>query len=420
VHITIITLGSQGDVLPYVALGGGLRSAGYNVRVATHAYFGTLVRSRGLDFFSIAGSPRAIVESDIGQGWLASGSNPLLFARGLARVIEPLVEQCGLDCWNACQGTHMIVPSRLGFWAGLQIAEKLRVPLFPAYLQPFTPTRAFPSPYFLSGTHFGSGFNLFAHKAAEIFLWQTFRRWVNRFRREVLGLVPLSFRAVYGKGQDFAILYGYSPSVLPKPRDWPEKIRVTGYWFLNQSADWQPPAGLADFLSSGKPPVSVGFGSMNSQDPEQLTEIVVQALTRARQRGILLAGWGGLASGRVSDDVFSMESAPHEWLFPRMAAIIHHGGAGTTAASLRAGIPSIITPFFADQMFWGTRVHELGVGTAPITRRRLTVERLADAIRVATTDKAMRDQADTLGSRIRAEDGVSRAVEAFRIHTHPL
>lgn len=417
-HITIITLGSQGDVQPYVALGLGLRSAGHTVRVATHAYFETLVRSRGLDFFRIAGSPRDIVESEVGRSWLAAGGNAFLFARGLRRVIEPLVERCGLDCWNACQGTEAIMVSRLGFWAGLPIAEKMQVPLFPAYLQPFTPTRAFPAPYFLSNLRLGSRFNLFTYWVVEKFLWRAFRPWVNRFRQEVLGLAPLSFRVPRGKSfkQGSAVLYGYSPSVLPKPSDWSESIYVTGYWFLNHSSDWQPPADLADFVGSGPPPVYVGFGSMNSLDRKWLTELVIQALRRVRQRGILLTGWGGLARPHSSDEVFTLESAPHDWLFPRMAAVVHHGGAGTTAAGLRAGIPSVITPFFADQPFWARQVYELGVGTRPIPRQRLSVERLADAIRVATADKQMRDRAAALGQRIRAEDGVSRGVEAFQRH----
>ena len=421
-RITIITLGSQGDVQPYVALGLGLRSAGHSVRVATHACFETLVRSRGLDFFPIAGGPRDIVESDVGRTWLAAGGNALLFARGLLRVIEPLVERCGLDCWSACQGTEAIVASRLGFWAGFQIAEKMRVPIFPAYLQPFTATRAFPAPYFLSSSRLGSRFNLLTHMVAENFLWQAFRPWVNRFRQEVLGLAPFSFRVPCGRSskRGLAILYGYSSSVLPKPLDWSERIYVTGYWFLNHSSDWQPPADLADFLSSGPPPVYIGFGSMNTHNREELTNLVVQALVRVRQRGILLTGWGGLASTNFSDDVFSMESAPHDWLFPRMAAVVHHGGAGTTAAGLRAGIPTVIMPFFADQPFWGRRVYELGAGTPPIPRKRLSVERLAEAIRAATADKQMRDRAATLGRSIRAEDGVSRAVEAFHRHVSAL
>ena len=159
---------------------------------------------------------------------------------------------------------------------------------------------------------------------------------------------------------------------------------------------------------------------MNTHNREELTKLVVQALVRVKQRGILLTGWGGLASTNFSDDVFSMESAPHDWLFPRMAAVVHHGGAGTTAAGLRAGIPTVIMPFFADQPFRGRRVYELGAGTPPIPRKRLSVERLAEAIRAATADKQMRDRAATLGRSIRAEDGVSRAVEAFHRHVSAL
>lgn len=411
-------MGSQGDVQPYVALGFGLRSAGYNVRIATHAYFEPLVRSRGLDFFSIAGNPREIVESEPGRNWLGAGRNSALFALRLLEVIKPLAEQCSLDCWSACQGAEAIVASRLGHWAAFEIAEKLRVPLIPAELLPFTPTREFPSPFFTPGLRLGGGFNLFTHWFSENYFWQVFRPWANKFRRRILELPPHSLKMP--RLRTSPNLYGYSPIVVPRPKDWNESNYVTGYWFLDWSADWQPPAGLMDFLGSGPPPVCIGFGSMHSENRDQLTKLVVRALVSARQRGILLTGWGGLARPDIPDAAYSLESAPHDWLFPRMLAVVHHGGAGTTAAALRAGVPSIIAPFFGDQMFWGTRVHQLGVAAPLIPRHRLSAERLAEAIRAVAADPGMRDRAGALGQRIRAEDGVARAVEVIGRHVRAL
>src|SRR5690606_8488822 len=153
------------------------------------------------------------------------------------------------------------------------------------------------------------------------------------------------------------------------------------------------------------PPVYVGFGSMASTDPERMTEIVLSAIKRSGQRAIFLTGWGGLSQSDLPDDVFKIESAPHDWLFPRMAAIVHHGGAGTTAASLRSGKPTIVLPFFGDQPFWGQRVEKLGVGRQ-IERKKLTAETLAQAIAMATGDITLRERAAALGERIRAEDGV--------------
>jgi UDP:flavonoid glycosyltransferase YjiC (YdhE family) len=206
------------------------------------------------------------------------------------------------------------------------------------------------------------------------------------------------------------VLYGYSPAVIPKPPDWGEDTHVTGYWFLDPVEAWTPPAALVEFLEAGPPPVFVGFGSMSSRKPEETTALIVDALDRAGQRAILLSGWGGLEGARVPDTVFVVDAVPYSWLFPRVAAVVHHGGAGTTSAGLRAGVPSLVIPFFGDQPFWGRRVAALGVGPEPVPRRRLTAERLARALREAVTDEGMRQRAAELGARIRTEDGVGRAV----------
>jgi UDP:flavonoid glycosyltransferase YjiC (YdhE family) len=206
------------------------------------------------------------------------------------------------------------------------------------------------------------------------------------------------------------VLYGYSRHVLPRPDDWDDLNQVTGYWFLPSEAGWTPPADLVDFLSAGEPPVYIGFGSMGNRDPEATTRLTLEALTRSGRRGVLASGWGGMHAQDLPDTVYMLKSAPHSWLFPQMAAVVHHGGAGTTAAGLSAGIPSIIVPFFGDQPFWGGRVAMLGVGTAPIPRRRLTADKLAAAITQATADRAMQQRAAALGQRIRDEDGIGQAV----------
>jgi UDP:flavonoid glycosyltransferase YjiC (YdhE family) len=206
------------------------------------------------------------------------------------------------------------------------------------------------------------------------------------------------------------MLYCYSPAVVPKPPDWGEHAHVTGYWFLDHPPDWQPPADLVDFLESGPPPIYVGLGSISSRDPEKTSRIVLDSLRQAGQRGVIATGWGGLSQSDLPDEVFVTEAVPHDWLFPRMAAVVHHGGAGTTGAGLRASVPSIIVPVSNDQPFWGRRVKALGAGPAPIPRKRLTADRLAHAICVAVTDEAIRKRAAELGETIRAEDGVANAV----------
>ncbi len=198
--------------------------------------------------------------------------------------------------------------------------------------------------------------------------------------------------------------------MIPRPADWPDSLHVTGYWFLDPPAGWEPPRDLLDFLDSGLRPVYVGFGSMLSKKPEETADVVLKALERSGQRGVLSSGWGGLRKNNLPPSVYMVGSIPHGWLFPRMAAVVHHGGAGTTGAGLSAGVSSILTPFFGDQPFWGRKVHELGVGPRPIPRRKLTAEGLAQAIRTAVSDPTILKNAADLGERIRAEDGIARAV----------
>jgi len=244
-------------------------------------------------------------------------------------------------------------------------------------------------------------------------IWQWYRPVVNDFRQR-FGLSPYTTASFYRVLTSTPLLGAYSPTVIPHPPDWPDSVHVTGYFFLDAQADWQPPAELEAFLDSGNPPVYIGFGSMAGRNPEHFAAIVLEALAKSGQRGVLLTGWGGMHAMSVPDNVFVVDSALHSWLFPRMAAVVHHGGAGTTAEGLRAGVPSMIVPFIVDQPFWGKRVKALGVGPEPIPRNKLTADRLAHAIRVAVTYPEMKQRAAALGEAIRAEDGVGNAVNIVK------
>jgi len=246
-------------------------------------------------------------------------------------------------------------------------------------------------------------------------MWQTFRAADNKARRQVLGIAPVSFWGPFAllEQDNRTILCGYSQHVIPIPKDWGNSIHVTGYWFLEPSAGWEPPADLVRFLKSGPPPVYIGFGSMVNRKPEEVADLVLRALERCGQRAVVSAGWGGIKAVELPQTICAIGSIPHSWLFPRMAAVVHHGGVGTTAAGLRAGVPAVITPFFGDQPYWGQRVHELGVGPRPIPRRQLTADRLAEAIHAAVTSTGMRDRSAQLGEHIRNEDGIGRAVEVL-------
>ena len=409
-QITIIAGGSRGDVQPYVALGKGLKEAGHAVRILTSDDFRTLVTDSNLDFFSTEGSAEAVVRSM--QGVLEQG-NMLKIRLQMVQSAQRQAEQTAKFGLIACQGSDLILAGMGGLFMGLALSEKLGIPFLPAYLVPFTPTSAFPGALApVPQTPFTKWLNKPSQYLTQQILWQSFRAAGKKVREQALHIRPAPFWGPFPsmKRQKQLVLYGYSSYVLPHPRDWDDSQHVTGYWFLEPPVGWEPPADLLHFLQSGPPPVYIGFGSMSSSKPEEAADMVLQALTRTGQRGVLYEGWGGLKKEQLPESAFMTSSIPHTWLFPRMAAVVHHGGVGTTAAGLAAGVPSIIVPFFGDQPFWGRRVYELGIGPKPIARRRLTVDNLTEAIERAVSDEEMRKKAASLGERIRAENGVAQAV----------
>jgi UDP:flavonoid glycosyltransferase YjiC (YdhE family) len=412
VYIAVIAVGTRGDVQPLVALAKGLHCSGHTVRVATTLEFETLVTEQGLDFFLLSGSPSQMMQGADMMAAMGGNQNPIALVRGIRRTIGPMFSQGVAEVWAASQGADAMILSMLGFFAGYHVAEKLGIPFYEGYVLPGRPTRAFPSPLLGMDLRLGGVANWLSHTLLLNLGWRLLQPLTNRARRVALDMPPLSVPRLFRKfeREHQPVLHGYSPLVLPKPPDWAEWHHVTGYWFLDRPLDWQPPDALTDFLESGPPPVYVGFGSMTGSDPARVAAIVLEALRLSGQRGLLLTGWGGIDASDLPEDVFKIDSAPHDWLFPRMAAVVHHGGSGTTAAGLRAGVPSIIVPFGGDQALWGRCVRELGVGPAAIPRKKLTADRLVDAIRLAAGDKAMRARAAALGKKIRAEDGVGQAV----------
>ena len=308
------------------------------------------------------------------------------------------------------EGAVLLTGGVGGMVAGLAVAERLGVPFIEAHLQPIgAPTAAYPGvllpgiPRWLGGP----GRRL-SHPLSELALWLPFRGAMAAAREEVSG------RRGAPRGATGPVLYGFSRHVVPLPDSGGDRPRrVTGYWTLPTPAGWTPPPALEAFLARGGPVVSVGFGSMASADPSATTSMVVGAARDAGVRAVLLSGWGGLDARAAGDDVHCAEALPHAWLFPRVSAIAHHGGAGTTGAALASGVPSIVIPLGVDQPFWASRVSALGAGPPPIPRKRLTRERLAEAFRRAVGDAAMRSRAAEVGAMIRAEDGVGAAVEVF-------
>jgi sterol 3beta-glucosyltransferase len=394
-RIAIIAIGSRGDVQPYVALGAGLRRAGHAVRLTTHPRFADLLGDSGVEFAPVAeGALSRGDETPAGRMWARWGAGFLPHWVGLLQDGASVARRRLADGWNATEGVDAIVVSPLGTLLGWQLAEARGVALVRAYYAP-RPARM-------------------TRTAVRQAVWLCARPWVNRARAAALDLPPLPLTEPLGAldREGVPVLYGFSPAVVPPPAecDW---VEVTGYWLLDTPVDWTPPAHLTAFLAAGDSPVLVTFGDMGDRDPDRTTAVLLDALARAGRRGILVRGPYLARNASLPDGVIAVDPLPFDWLFPRLAAAVHHGGAGTTAAALRAGVPSVVVPAIADQPFWARRVQALGVGPAPIPRSRLSAERLADAIRVATTDAGVRRRAAALALRIAGEDGGGAAVAAF-------
>lgn len=408
--ITLIATGSRGDVQPYIALAEGLNRAGHTARFVTPSNFEPLARSYGLDVWPIPGDTEAIATSEEIRRRVEGGNFVRLMAEMSKAARGAAVAMTGV-AFEAAQGADLLLGGLGGLYTGLALAEKLDLPFVQAHVVPFTPTGDFagvlapPLPF-----PPGRRLNRLTHHLTRQMVWQGFRS-ADAAARATLGLPRAPFAGPYNTAaaRRGPVLYGFSPHVVPRAADWGADVHVTGYWMLDAADEWSPPPALEAFLAAGPAPVYVGFGSMSNRDPAATAALVLAALWRSGQRAVLLSGWGGLNPADLPDSVFLLDSAPHAWLFPRMAAVVHHGGSGTTGAALRAGVPSLVVPFFGDQPFWGRRVAELGAGPSPIPRKQLTAERLAAAIEVAVTDAGMRRRAADLGAKLRAEDGVARA-----------
>jgi sterol 3beta-glucosyltransferase len=407
----ILAAGSRGDVQPCVALGRGLADRGRDVRVVGVGEYERLVLDAGLEFGRLHGDLRDLMAGDEVQRWLAGGRNPVKFVRNLKRLLASLAAPLLRDIAAACQDADLILYSPIGF-LGEHMGERLGVPRALIHFQPSQPTRAFPHPLVPQARFLGPVGNEWSFRAFDQITWQVLRPILNPWRRS-LGLpgMPLEGPMRQIRHTRQPVLCCFSPAVVPRPADWPSHVHLTGYWFLDPPPGWTPAPRLADFLAAGPAPVYAGFGSMVPSDPAETYRIVRAALRRAGVRGVLLA----VPPHRppVDDDVFVVEDVPHAWLFPRMAAVVHHGGAGTTAAGLRAGVPTVVCPFFGDQAYWGERVAALGAGPKPLPIRRLTVDGLAAAIRQAVGDTRVRRRAAELGRRISAENGVANACAAL-------
>lgn len=414
-ELCIVAPGSRGDIQPYLALAVGLRAAGHGVRLVTTLDHAELCREHGVEPWLAAIDVRHELEDPAARAAIEGGGLVSSFRR-FAQIAERGAALLAEQALAASDGADAVLVGFGGLFLGAAVAERRGIPLVQAYNVPFTPTADMPGVLvpWLSFPPRGATHRLGARLSRQA-IWLTARTSGNAARRSVLGLPSAPVLGPYGRGVVGAgpVLYGLSPAALGRPADWDPAIRMDGFWFLDALDGWAPPEALSAFLAAGPAPVYIGFGSMGSEDPAATARLVLEAVAQAGCRAVIHAGWGGLAAAELPAGVHAVGAVPHAWLFPRTAAVVHHGGAGTTAAGLRAGVPGVVVPFHGDQPFWGRMVHRLGVGPAPIARRRLTAPALAATLRTALDDTAMRDRAAALGARIREEDGVGGTVRAL-------
>lgn len=443
-HFTFLTVGSRGDVQPYIALARGLMREGHRVRIATHDEFGKWIRSFGIEFREVGGDPAELMRICI-----ENGTFTLAFVRESVTRFRGWLDDLLVSCWHACHGTDVIIESPSAI-AGIHIAEKLGIPYYRAFTMPWTRTRAYPHAFAVPTRRAGGNYNYMSYVIFDQVFWRASAGQINAWRSRCLQLRPTNLDRLEQHKVPF--LYNFSPHLVPKPLDWSDWIHVTGFWFLDnadetgQTQNWEAPPDLIAFIERARKNqrklVYIGWGSIVISDSDAVLQVVVDAVRKSGVCAIISRGWSdrlqeedqrgeaqdetqqqptqgpdGAEGNRkangedVWQDIFTVRSVPHDWLFPQMDAACHHGGSGTLGASLRAGVPTIVRPFFGDQFFWASQVESLQIGAS--IANPFTADRFAAALTLCTSDPRMRRNARTLADAIAKEDGVSNAIRAI-------
>ncbi|QDY75271.1 glycosyltransferase [Streptomyces qinzhouensis] len=408
-RVAVMTAGSRGDVAPFTGLGHGLARAGHEVTLVTHERFGPLAEAAGIGFRPLPVDPLAELESASGRGLHRSGTGAGKLVRVVALARAVAGELSG-GLLAAAADSDLLLLSVSVAPLGLAIAEGLNLPSLGVYLQPHAVTGEFAPP--MIGTRsLGRSGNRLATRAVNAAVDAVFTEAVHELRAG-LGLPRAGSRAARRAREagNWPVLHGFSERIVPRPADWRSGLRVAGYWWPYDAPSTALPAGLSAFLDAGPPPVFVGLGSATTPDPERVGATVVRALRAAGLRGVVQSGWAGLRA--EGDDMLTIGEVPHRDLFPRMAAVVHACGAGTTAAGLRAGVPAVPVPVQFDQSFWAARLTALGVAPGAVPLRGLTAPALTAALRKATGDESYRVRARALAALLAREDGIGPVLAA--------
>ncbi|KAF1808474.1 UDP-Glycosyltransferase/glycogen phosphorylase [Eremomyces bilateralis CBS 781.70] len=451
-NVVIHVVGSRGDVQPFVALGKVLKETyGHRVRLATHPVFQEFVTENGLEFFSIGGDPAELMAFMVKNPGLMPGFDTLR-SGDIGKRRKGIVEMLN-GCWRSCyevgdglgpeatdesfeewmsEDAHTnpgVDPVQVPFvadaiianppsFAHVHCAERLGVPLHMMFTMPWSPTQSFPHPLAnIQSSNADPGFtNSVSYSMVDMLTWQGLGDVINRFRVHRLGLDPISLMWAPGLLSRLKVPYTYcwSPALIPKPKDWGPHISIAGFYFLSLASNYTPVPDLKEFLDAGPPPVYIGFGSIVVDDPNGMTRLIFDAIAKTGQRALVSKGWGGLGADSVGlpDGVFMLGNVPHDWLFQHVSCVVHHGGAGTTAAGIAAGRPTVVVPFFGDQPFWGAMVNKAGAGPEPIPYKELTADKLADALLDALKPSSL-ERARDLADMIKEEQGCQVGAQKF-------
>ncbi|CAI6339781.1 unnamed protein product [Periconia digitata] len=448
-NVVIQVVGSRGDVQPFVALGKVLKETyGHRVRMATHPTFKDFVTEHGLEFFSIGGDPAELMAFMVKNPGLMPGFDTLRSGevgkrrRGIAEMLRGTWRSCietgdglGVDPLKQTVEEWMGVEDQLPealkkpfvadaiianppSFGHIHCAEKLGIPLHMMFTMPWSPTQQFPHPLanIQSSNTDPTITNFMSYILVDMLTWQGLGDVTNRFRKECLGLDPVSMIWAPAMLARLKIpwTYCWSPALIPKPKDWANHIQISGFYFLNLASNYTPAPDLAQFLAAGEPPVYIGFGSIVVDDPNAMTKMIFDAVKMTGRRALVSKGWGGLGADDlgIPEGVFMLGNVPHDWLFKHVAAVVHHGGAGTTAAGIAAGRPTVVVPFFGDQPFWGAMTARAGAGPEPVAYKELTAEKLAESINHALKPESL-DRAKELSEKISREQGSQNGAQSF-------
>ncbi|GAM20028.1 hypothetical protein SAMD00019534_032030 [Acytostelium subglobosum LB1] len=409
-RITILTIGSRGDIQPYLALAKAMKTFGHQVTLASHELYRDLVtKDFGLNFRPLSGDPKELMDLCVRNGIFT----PKFIKEALSRFRQ-FIDDLLRSCTEASHDAEALIATP-GCFAGPHIAQALQIPFFHSFTMPFHRTRMYPNPFApFASSQLGGVFNLATHIMMEKILWQPVSGQINQWRTEVLKLPAWNSSVAITETYRIPYLYCYSKHLVPKPIDWGGEVSLTGYWFLPETNDKAPPETLVTFLDQGSPPIYIGFGSIVIEDPDAMSLIIAEAVKLVGRRAIISQGWGGLKlSGDKYQDIYLLDQpVSHSWLFEKVSMVVHHGGAGTTAQGILSGKPTLIVPFFGDQFFWGERIQEVGIGKA-LSSKELSAKSMSNAILSVIDDTDVVSRVKLLSTKLRDENGLKNALDSF-------